>query len=606
MIESINIYNSLSDLMQNGNIVFYFAYQLIIIQNSFYVNFFPTKKELENEALTELIDLFIHQYQVVQDINNYAISISKNNKYKIENYSITLISLNNNLEVNITQSKVINTIKEFSFAIYSLINLNNEQINFKQRDFNFILANYEILLIEGLSEFSDIFIDEFNSLRNYLYFITLICISIFCFIVIMSFYFQIKIMNKIIEEQEKITNIFFKINPKYIINAIQNCEYFIELNKKDKNNPKHLVSNPDIQISQKEIKESNIFFHNLEINNLTYNKIYHKTNSIKKIEKKSYCKVDMKRIDKNYLICLSIPIIIFIIIFFSIMIYQINKYKYIYDLSQIYFTILSHRTYVVKYYNYIKTIMCYYAHKETNIIIKNVYYQLEQSLKISLSINQEMFNKVFNLLKYLKKDEIKLFNEIMFGDICSSIQEYTNLYNITCNEIGDGIAHYGYYSSIIYAFQLMIYLENYLEDIIIQGKKKGFKYDEIYYKSDYINDLYPKDKNLWNEYKSLNPFLLLNNNNSLYLTLIIQQITRKSLSGLRDELRNNMGNIIYKIKNNIILSIFGFLFIFIFFTTFILFPKIIIKNNEINEEKDMLKIIPKNELKQILIQEDIK
>ena len=604
MIESINIHNSLSDLMQNGNIVFYFAYQLIIIQNSLYVNFFPTKKELENEALTELITLFIHQYQVVQDINNYAISISKNNKYKIENYSINLISLNNNLEVNITQSKVINTIKEFCFAIYSLINLNIEQINFKQRDFNFILANYEILLIQGLNEFSDIFVDEFNNLRKYLYFITLICIFIFCFIVIMSFYFQIKIMNKIIEEQEKITNIFFKINPKYIINAIKNCEYFIELNKKDKNNPKHLVSNPDIQISQKDIKEFNLPYNHLETNNLIYNRLINKSNSIKKIEKK--CIFDMKRIDNNYLIYLSIPIIIFIIIFCLIIIYQINKYKYIYDLSQIYFMILSHRTYVVKYYNYIKTIMCYYAHKETNIIIKNVYYELEKSLKKSLTINQEMFDKVFNLLKYLKKDEIKLFNEIMFGDICSYIEDYTNLYNITCNEIGDGIAHYGYYSSIIYAFQLMIYLENYLEDIIIQGKKKGFKYDEIYYKSDYINDLYPKDKNLWNEYKSLNPFLLLNNNNSLYLTLIIQQITRKSLSGLRDELRNKIVNIINKIKNNIILSIFGFLFIFIFFTIFILFPKIIIKNNEIIEEKDMLKIIPKNELKQILIQEDIK
>ena len=152
----------------------------------------------------------------------------------------------------------------------------------------------------------------------------------------------------------------------------------------------------------------------------------------------------------------------------------------------------------------------------------------------------------------------------------------------------------------------MIYLKNELEDIIIQGEKKGFKYDEIYYKSDNINDLYPKDKNLWNEYKSLNPFLLLNNNNSLYLTLIIQQITRKSLSGLRDKLRNKMVNIVNKIKNNIILSVFGFLFIFIFITIFILLPKIIIKNNEIIEEKNMLKIIPKNELKQILIQDDIK
>ena len=604
MVASVNIHNSLSDLMQNGNIVFYFAYQLIVIQNSLYINSISRKKELEKEAITELITLFTHQYQVVEDINIYATSISKTNKYKIENYSINLISLNNNLEINITQSKVINTIKEFSFATYSIIHLNNEKMHFIQKDFNFILANYETLLIEGLNEFSDIFIDEFNNLRKYLYLITLICFCIFCFIVIMGFYLQIKIMNKIIKEQEKITDIFFKINPKYIINAIKNCEYFIELNTKDKNNPKHLVSNPEIQISEKEIKELHFPFNELQTNNLIYNRINNKTKSYMK--QKTFFKCDMKRIDKNYLMYLLISIIIFIIIFFFIMIYQINKYKYIYDLSQIYFRILSHRTYVVKYYNYIKTIICYYAHKETNKIIKNVYYHLQTSLKLSLSINQEMFNKVFNLLKNLNKDEIKIFNEIMFGDICSYIQEYSDLNNITCNEIGDGIAHYGYYSSNIYAFQLMIYLKNELEDIIIQGEKKGFKYDEIYYKSDNINDLYPKDKNLWNEYKSLNPFLLLNNNNSLYLTLIIQQITRKSLSGLRDKLRNKMVNIVNKIKNNIILSVFGFLFIFIFITIFILLPKIIIKNNEIIEEKNMLKIIPKNELKQILIQDDIK
>ena len=53
----------------------------------------------------------------------------------------------------------------------------------------------------------------------------------------------------------------------------------------------------------------------------------------------------------------------------------------------------------------------------------------------------------------------------------------------------------------------------------------------------------------------------------------------------------------------LVISTIGLLIIAYYF---FLIPRILRKNNEIKEEKNMLKIIPKNELEQILMKEDIR
>ena len=602
IIQTLKIHNYLNDLMKNSNRVFFYSYELIILKNELYKKFGENKDDSKNYSRNILNDIYNKFIVFLDSINNFIPTLSNKNKIKIENYYLELRSINDKLERNITKSKVVNIVEEFIFSIYSFMNLNDKDLNFYQRDFNFILSNYEVLLIDYLFEFAEIFLDEFEKLKKKLYLLALICFILFLSVIIISYYLQIKIIAKIILNQEKTTNIFFKINPDYIINAINNCEIFIELNRKELNNPEHLISNPCIKISQKGNTDYSSSFE--ETDDLIVKKKNIEFESISNIlRKKENKKFDLKKIDFNYLIILTIPIIIMLVIILFITIDQMRQYMYIYYLSKYYFLILNQYTFLIKYYNYFRTLLCYYAYIETNEQIKKINNNL---YNVDLfNINQMLFNDIYNSMKKNKNDEIVIFNDIVFGDICEYFEVYSNIYNITCNDIGDGIIRYGIYSISIYILQLIVYLINYLKDIIEKGKLKGFKYDEIYYSSNKFNELYPENESLWKEYETLNPFLVINHENNFYLSIIIGKIVKNALDTLDSFFNNKIISIINELKKKLIFIEIILLFLFILNTFILIFPRIIRKNNEIIEEKNMLKIIPKKELEQILIKEDI-
>ena len=145
-----------------------------------------------------------------------------------------------------------------------------------------------------------------------------------------------------------------------------------------------------------------------------------------------------------------------------------------------------------------------------------------------------------------------------------------------------------------------------LENLLYNLDKKGYKYNEIIFRSDQINILYPEDKNLWEEYESMNPILILNSDNYKSLAFLIQQLIQIASSYLSDYLKNKMIKIVDDIKIRIIFSQASIYALLIIACYFFLIPRILRKNDEMKEEKNMLKIIPKNELEQILIREDIR
>jgi hypothetical protein len=249
---------------------------------------------------------------------------------------------------------------------------------------------------------------------------------------------------------------------------------------------------------------------------------------------------------------------------------------------------------------------CYYAHRNSINWINKRYNHLQNNLKQALEENQEKFKEIYLSLKKLNKKEQNIFNDLLNNDICKYINNYTKIYNYTCDDFADGIAHYGIYSSSIYAFQLILYLETDLENILYNLDEKGYQYDEIRYRSDQINILYPEDKNLWKEYESMNPFLILNSDNYHFLALLIQQLIHIASSYLSNYLKNKMVTIVDDIEIKIIFCQVSFYVLLIIAYYFFFIPRILRKNNEIKEEKNMLKIIPKNELEQILMKEDIR
>jgi hypothetical protein len=194
----------------------------------------------------------------------------------------------------------------------------------------------------------------------------------------------------------------------------------------------------------------------------------------------------------------------------------------------------------------------------------------------------------------------------MYDDICQYIGDYLTKNNISCDDFADGIGHYGIISSSIYALQLVLYIQIDLENILYKGDKKGFIYNEILYRSDIINDLYPNDTSLWDEYEKLNPFLLLNSEHYHSLMLLIEQLIQSASMYLTNFFKTKMIDILENITIQIIICQLSFLILLILTIYFFLFPRILRKNEEITEEKNMLKIIPNNELEQLLIKENIK
>ena len=608
IVQTINIHNSISDLMENSNKAYYYSYNLIILQNNLYNNFNSPKSDLIKNLKINLQEIYQNILLIHQNITIFSLSASKKINTQIDNYIIKLISIKKNLERNISFSNINNVIKEFSFSIYSFINLKNEEMKFSNIYFNFILSNYESLLSEDLQDFSNIFLDEYFNLKKRILIIIISSLIIFLIINLISFFFQYYIISKIYDEQKKVTDIFFKINPDYIINAIRNCENFIELNQKDKTNPEYLVSNPLINLSQNDVNESYNSNNDLENKCLLKKNIKIdfeiRKNSILKQNKNKIC--DKKIIDNFYMVAY----IIFSLILFGILIYlsifQIMKYNHSYNLSTLYTNTVNHKNHLIKYYNYLRTIIIYNSYRNEKNKIGEIYEIMKLNMNNTFKTNQDKFIEIFESMNPLNNKEKEKLNNIINEDICEYLNLNNTYYTISCDELGDGIGHYGLYATSIYTFQLIINLEMELENILFKGKKKGFLYNEVFYPSDIINQLYPNDTNLYNDYINLNPFLILNSYKYHNLNILVEDLIQNSFGYLSDFLKEKMINVINSTQNQIIFFHIIFELLIIFAIYFFFLPNILKKNDEIREEKNMLKIIPKNELEQILIKENIR
>ena len=129
---------------------------------------------------------------------------------------------------------------------------------------------------------------------------------------------------------------------------------------------------------------------------------------------------------------------------------------------------------------------------------------------------------------------------------------------------------------------------------------KNYTYDEINYGTDYYVNITDE-----NHYKN-NPFFLINDDKTRQLILIRENVFNPilllSLNALNDDIINKLDNL--KIIT-LILCIIIFVFYFSIFIAY--FPaNLYKKNNEINNNREFLKIIPKNVILDIFKNEDEK
>ena len=589
----INIQNSFSDLMENANNAFYISFQSIVLQKSLYYNYNPLKSDLENTYKNSLKDIYNNVVNLLKIILGFYSSMKPSNKYKVDNYMVTYCSLTTtNYYRNCTKGYLFNLLEEFAFSIFSLYCTNNSELNFTNQHYNFIFINYEYLLLDKLIDFEQIFIDEYHyRVKNleHLIIIIIIVLIVFQILIILGF---IKVNININKEEDRIFEIFFKINPQYIINAITKCEKFIELNHVMQSDPNNLVSNPVINVLKQSSEEET------NIDNETSSLITFDVNQIQKNWEKNPNKIKLinnKKLDYSF-----IKKMLFLFLSVLAGLILINQYtKGHYDTLSVYINlylvILFEQTYFVKFFNYYRSYLIYSYYRFKDEKVNQIYISLHEELTNGFEINEQYYIQIMTYANSLNENGQNLIKNYYNDQLCEFFADYGKTWNKECKEVADNIANFGLWFAFNHEIQLLIYLVKKVDQLIEIGESKGYYYDEILYDSGIVNPLYPQNENLYEDYLKYNPFDMINSNSTLNLTVLIENVVKPSIDGLRKDITFEMKNLCDLVEEySLILCIWSIIILSVNYIVFFI-PKIIKTNSQIKQGKTMLKIIPKEE-----------
>ena len=229
-----------------------------------------------------------------------------------------------------------------------------------------------------------------------------------------------------------------------------------------------------------------------------------------------------------------------------------------------------------------------------NYLLVNLYKEYEYKIEIDQKINNIME-------KYsLPKKSKKMFVSMKESSLCFLAQDYLDNLNLSCAFLASNTTEFGFGAISSYFIENIMYITKKVSYLHQQNIAKNYTYDEINYGTiDYVNIT---DEN---HYKN-NPMFLINDVKTNQLILLREhvfvQCFLNSLNALKDDIIDKIDNI--KIITLIICII---LFLFYFCIFIVYFPaNLYKKNSEINNNREFLKIIPKNVILDIFKSEDEK
>ena len=569
-----------------------YSLSLIISTNILLKDSFLDSDDFREEIKNELVDIYGQYHQFNIFLLNIKYSISKTNEQLLNNMSIDLYNIGNNLIYNITKENFFSVLFEFQYSVFNLGTLRDkEDFNLLNPDYNFILLNYENSFLSAIRNYIDIFLNEYNKIKNNHFYYLLIIISIF-FIFIFSFliisYYVIKM---IIKEKEKNYKYFFFIPEELIKKIIEKCQKFVINEVNDKNYlqkifiPKTNIEK-DVEIdSSNENVISDV--ENEKTNLIQYNNIQNENNVI-------YDKKTLSR----YLI---FEFIFFMILFFQLLIillYTFYKYNHQYHYMIIYYSYLSEKVSYMAMYNYIRIYIIYYYYDDFPFIsnIKSNLSNINNVFQSIKNYDQAIYNNI--TIYGISKNSEKKIENITKNSLCYLLND--NEYNFTCENFCNNISNLGLSLLSTYYINNLFYLLKKVDNAYSLAEKNNYYYNELLKTKLKNNTLfYPNNISLYNDYEMKNPFLLLKSNASIEIILIEKLVFTPAVNLILDILKDDIFSEMKLIKRFIviILVIFYVIFSFIYFYKFPI--KIYNLNNIIYKNKKMLKIIPKNVLTDI-------
>ena len=615
----------ISDLMQHVQEIFYYSLEMILLQNPKYTNYYMTREELLNYCIKGMLEIFEENSNLLDILKYNQVKISKKNKDIIDNFEVTGIFISNNFtkEINSTY-KLLYILEEYTFSIYSLAKSNSSDKNFFNEDYCFIIYNSDTFVKSGLQTYFLSFINEYNNkLKNnkFLVWIVFILLIIFNYEFIFLNNYQ---NNKVSIEKEKNLKIFFKIDEIYIRTMILKCKKFIELNSVSYDSLKNFVEEPLINMNEEEsstnyvinentklldksekkvenINDFNSFSENDSNKNSNFENLNENTN-------KSKLKINIKKSKKFIIISfIHSSILLLIILFLNLML--MNYFNKIYHYINIYYLTLSFKIEYVVFYNYLRLYVAYGQYSTLITSIKNKINYLNNNICDSYKILDQQLNYLYdNITKYgLPSNSYKHYQDFLQESACIYIENFLATYNKTCSSIGDNIINYGIKNMMIYYLNTIQNLLENINNTLNYITKNFYSYFELYY-GNYVYDIYTQSNTVEDEedYNKNNPFNYLNSEEMKTIYILNENVLKEAISNVTNILAEDINNLFNHIKIFIIILLIIFYFMFFLFFLFFYLPDILKKNKEITKTRNMLNIIPKDLLYNILLNEKTK
>jgi len=282
-----------------------------------------------------------------------------------------------------------------------------------------------------------------------------------------------------------------------------------------------------------------------------------------------------------------------------------SKYKNISDYVGIYNLVTRQYHSFVFLYNYMKIYAVYNTYIMTNEYLSDADHDYKQDLAkffdITLNWKHKIYYNVTNH-KLLSKSK-KIFETIEHGSLCYIMEEYSKEYNFPCEELANNVTNYGFDAICVYYIQNLMYLFDLITNKIQIAIAHQYYYYELLYPSNTYYYIYSQYSMILDDYKEKNPFLVLNDNKTLHLTILNNEVFKPISFKILDTLNEDIKILFDHIEQYLFLTIYIYVIFIIIILLYI--PMNSYKNNkEINMTRNMLKIIPQEVLLDIFKEEE--
>ena len=599
-----NIFVRISDLIENSHMTIYNTYEIVLLENHKYNNFFETREEKITKAKNRLFNIYYLYSNFTNLLNSNDLKLSDKNLKNIMNLNFDYYQIDSNGYYHIVNSPFVNILYEFTFCIYNIAFRNSELSLNWDIDFYFIMFNCDVFSLTNLGDFKNIFIDQFSQEKKYTLIYLIIIIGIYFIIKLFIIFLEYKTYKNVLKENENYIKYFFKIDDEHIKYSIFKCKKYSMLNQENSSNVKYLIATPVINFGTYNDNESeddsllNLSKENIITSHKSQNYFNNQKNDENLIKKRN----------KEIIKFISINILLFIIIITFLIILLIIYHNKSFRLSlmrNIYYLLLSKKDIIIEYINYLRLLIGYQGENfSTNYIIKgtkNVYSALNYITFNISEINSKLYG---NMTKYgVSSNTSKTFKNILDYSLCDYLNNFTYYYNFKCEDLGYNISKYGLNAIYVYIADSINQLALKCDKLLKYANSKGYYYNEGYYNSIIYDHFYPSDTSLREDYEKNNPFLLFNDKIMRDLNIINEYIFNPATNSLKDTI-NGETEAIIKVMNRyfVVIGIICITLIILFYIIYLI-PVFISKINELSKTRKMIKIIPKDILCEIIKKE---